>query len=192
MTSNSGFKEPANAEWFLKALLYGCVAVFILWLIGRMLSGSVGPLRQIAQSQRCQSNQSRLMQAFGIYAADNQDYLPPAQNWMKVVGVYTDKPNRFHCPSIQEQQLYGYGMVATSAGLKRDEDNAVKPLMFDSENAVFNAFSKDVELPKKGRHIARIAKGQPWIHGGFVSTIGGSIKFVPIGTPIKDLTKKPN
>ncbi len=172
--------ETASSGWTLKLLLYGGLTVVLMWLFSIFLAGSIGPLRTIGLTQRCQANQTRILQAFGIYAADFQDVLPQYSKWMDQVGVYIDHQDRFRCPAVTGPASFGYGMNEKAAGLSRDVTHRAITLIFDSTNTFKNFHSTVVDTPPNGRHLARITKGKAFERGNIIGSIGGAIKFVPI------------
>ena len=150
-------RPPKKPNWALLALavvFFGfCVAIMVA---GAILFPSFRRYRATMAANTCIRRLGESSRAMAMYAADNDDSLPPASAWMDKLQPLVRSGRAFRCPTMRMRGFgaYGYAMnSALSAGKKSAiADPAATPLLFDSTLLAKNAASGIETLPSPGRH----------------------------------------
>ena len=100
-----------------------------------------------------------------LYASDHDDRLPSRDAWMDGIEGYEHVRFSLHCPEAGKG-AYGY---AFNASLIRWENDATKPMIYDSVNPIRNASDPFASLPAVPRH---------WLRKNFVGYADGHVKGV--------------
>ena len=87
----------AGAAFVLLAAL-GIVAAILIPVFSRA--------QYKAQQTACMSNLKQISIAFHMYAADNDDQLPPADSWREALEPYLKAEQVYTCPSTGEQYVF--------------------------------------------------------------------------------------
>ncbi|MFQ3588225.1 MAG: hypothetical protein SNJ74_06570 [Fimbriimonadaceae bacterium] len=158
-------KPPGRDHWYV----IGCAALFlgiVVLTVGplQLIMGDVGK-NQLDRSltATCKARLALLARSAGLYAADYDDRLPPADAWVDATWNYVgskapeeESESPFRCPSIsilRKIDQFGYafdstvGGEAVSVALERSE-----PIIFDSDNLVRNAHESAPNWPEAKRH----------------------------------------
>lgn len=149
--------------------MIGCAALFLVVVVLtvgplQLIMGDVGK-NQLDRSltSTCKARLATLARSVGLYAADYDDRLPPAERWADATWNYVsskapeeESESPFRCPSIsilRKIDQYGYAFDSTvsaesvSVALSRQE-----PIIFDSDNLVRNAHEPTPSWPAIKRH----------------------------------------
>ena len=162
---------PAKPSFWPNSVL-GAIFVFvILLLLGALLFPVyTGPDRHNPKTYAI-SNIKQLGVGTLIYAADYDDRLPIADQWVDLLMPYTKNENLFRSPEVIKQDPTGYGIAFrkefSAKPPKYFDDPARQVLMFDSTILSRNANSGLETLPNPGRHKSRPEPGNVF---GFVDT----------------------
>jgi hypothetical protein len=182
--------DSASGGWLIKTLGCGGAIVLLLYLVGGWLGRALGPLKVAGRSVQCQSNLRVLLRAEAMYAADYQDRLPPASQWLDRIDFFLDEnqePAQVRCPEVGKpgQSVFGYAMNAELSAKERSQvqDFDIKPLLFDSPDLAWSAVSQGLILPSPGRHIGNERKGQKMTRGNYVGLGGGGVRFRADASP---------
>ncbi len=82
------------------------VVIAIIAILAAILFPVFNRAREKAHQTTCTSNQRQLAASFQMYAQDHEETLPPADGWMKAIGVNDQKV--FQCPSQTVNDLTSY------------------------------------------------------------------------------------
>jgi hypothetical protein len=95
-----------------------------------------------------------------MYAADYDERLPLAKDWMDVTEQYASNERIFHCPEerSRDRSRYGYAMNIAFAGKKRSDLDPKGLLAFDSAVLGRNAAGSPGSMPTPGRHELKSGK----------------------------------
>jgi hypothetical protein len=84
-----------------------------------------------AQAMNCVKNVKQLNLAMLMYANDNKDTLPSANNWGDAINQYAGSPRVFQCPAARGVQRSHYAFNAKLAGLTLDKINPSTVMLFE-------------------------------------------------------------
>ena len=124
----------------------------------------------------CRSQLKRLSMGMILYAGDHNDRLPARDAWMDGIEGYGHVRSSLHCP---EASGYGY---AFNASLRRWENDAAKPMIYDSVNPIRNASDPFASLPAVPRH---------WLRQNFVGYSDGHVKGSGLKSGVRMLGPSP-
>jgi prepilin-type processing-associated H-X9-DG protein len=158
------------------------VSCCILLVLVGILFPIFGKAREKARQTNCKSTLKRISAAMLMYAQDNDDTLPPANNWIDTLAPYdtpsgkSEKPeDRYHCVSAsgKEMEVYGYtyNSNAASQNLTKIKEREAKMLVYDSTTLTRNAFDTGTSLPKEGRHT----------NGNNIAFVDGHVRWISNG-----------
>jgi hypothetical protein len=173
--------EPATPGWTWRAIGCAAVAVFVIYLLGLVIAGMLGPLRLMGQTVACQANVMRLVRGMRMYADDYDDRFPPSAQWMSRVAFYLDDVRRLRCPTVAppgDNRHFGYAMNSRASGKARRDinDPDTFPLVYDSGNLAYSVADPVTSLPVPGRHVVR-RRNRPYGHGNVIGYSGGRVQL---------------
>lgn len=117
----------------------GCMMLLIPIQLA-MLLPALAKAKAKAQTINCINNIKQLNLALLMYANDNQDTFPNANNWCTAIQSYAVQPSVFVCPAKRSlkapQSTYFYN--ARLSGLKQDKVNPSTVLIFECDGEGWN------------------------------------------------------
>lgn len=149
------------------ALVLGGIGCGLLILCGVFGAAVLLPVlaqaRESAWTNGCMGNLRRLSTASLIYAADNDDHLPPP-NWMDSISFDLQGGERtYHCPKVRSQENGGFGYAFSSDAIGKRTPSfhvpATQPMIFDSTLLQRNAVGPISSSPVPTRHTRGRSKG---------------------------------
>ncbi len=153
--------------WVVAAILSTgcCVLMLPTVVLPAFLQG-----REAKRSSDCSHYLRQIGEVMGLYAADYDDKLPPA-DWMDASQRQMPRDKFLHCPSVGTADPdYGYALNGELVGRTRSTiPDASAPMVFDSTVKGRNAVGALDTLPRPGRHLGV----------NHLVTIDGSVVNVP-------------
>lgn len=149
--------KKSNPTLIVLAVIGGLAATCCIGMA--VLIAVLGPVFRLArageQSARCVGNLRRIGSAISLYAADNDERLPNADQWMDQVERFGGGTRQFQCPAVRSFDRGGYGYAFNKAlsGKSKSEIDPKTQLVFDSSLLLRNANSGAESMPVPGRHI---------------------------------------
>lgn len=144
--------------------------VCLLFLAALLFPVYTGPSRHNHATQAI-SNIKQLCVATHIYAADFEERLPIANQWVDLLIPYTKNYDLFRSPEVIRHDPTRYGIAFRSAystkPLKDFDEPDRQVMLFDSTILSRNANSGLESLPNPGRQKSRPGEGNVF---GFVDT----------------------
>ena len=168
------------------AVLGGSLLTGSAYLISKaVLEMSAGGTRL---TEICATRLSQVAKAQLLYAADHDETLPGASNWIDATWPYGEQrgpkgkkldpadmnESIFRCPVVSAERAggYGYGFNRILSDKKLAECPKDSGLVFDIQSKERNAFGDPTsDLPSPGRH----ANGMTNV----VATVGGNVLLLP-------------
>lgn len=84
-------------------IILATLAWLIMLVLGPLLAAVFLPVfmraREKAEQASCLSNVKQLTLSLNLYQAENNDYTPPADRWLELVGPYVPSDQLYLCPS---------------------------------------------------------------------------------------------
>ncbi|HZR18710.1 MAG TPA: DUF4190 domain-containing protein [Verrucomicrobiae bacterium] len=133
------------------------VMVLILPLMAAMLLPALARAKGRAQSINCMNNMKQLALGGMMYATDNKDRFPQAENWCDVLGKYLGSPQVCVCPVGDPARRCHYGFNASLSGI--ETKNVTSPaetvLFFEIEGGWNQSGGRDLILarPRHGSTV---------------------------------------
>ena len=102
----------------------------------------------------CITNLHRIGTSISLYAADNDNFTPPSDHWMDLIATGGMSEQNLHCPEavLKDPKGFGYAFNDAYSHNKEVEGDVSRWLVCDSKLMGRNAHSKEMSLPKPGRH----------------------------------------
>lgn len=150
-----GKSNPRTVAMILGGV--GCGLLIICGVLGvAVLIPVFAQARESAWTTGCASNLKRISTASLIYAADNNDRLPPSP-WMDAIRNDVRGSERtYHCPKVRSQQNggFGYAFSCLTIGKRTPEFDvpSQQVMILDSSKLERNAVSDPSLLPSPARH----------------------------------------
>jgi hypothetical protein len=159
-------ENEARARHSSRLLFFGLVTS-----ICAITSVMVFPIFQRPQpsstSRQALSNVKQLCAASQMYAADNDDHLPVAANWMDATNLYAKNKALYKSPALQAEGNGSFGLAFRHSLSENGAHSVADPehtaMIFDSINVKWNAYGELNLLPDPPRHKRE---------GGAVNVIG--------------------
>jgi uncharacterized protein DUF4190/uncharacterized protein DUF4339 len=133
------------------------VMVLMLPLMAAMLLPALARAKGRAQSINCMNNMKQLALGGMMYATDNKDRFPQAENWCDVLGKYLGSPKVYLCPAGDPMRRCHYAFNASLSGV--ETKNLSSPgetvLFFETEGGWNQSGGRDLILSRP-RHGATI------------------------------------
>lgn len=110
----------------------GVTMLLIIPLTAALLLPALAQAKGRAQTVQCMNNLKQLGLAVRMYASDNNDTLPKAENWCDAIMSTAGSSRIFVCPAKSDGQRSHYAFNAKLSGKK---DNAINPqtvMIFES------------------------------------------------------------
>jgi prepilin-type processing-associated H-X9-DG protein len=139
--------------WNWSRILAWATLVFFLFCGTAIIYPNFVCARVAARSYICLSNIKSQGQAMFIYAVDNNDCLPDAEQWMDKSLEHGLKKDSLRCPSLPDGK-YGYAFMEKLERInsKLIEAPAKTLMVIESTDTCWNAHGDIRLLPKKPRH----------------------------------------
>ena len=99
---------PRKSNTLVILVVVGAVVLMglaVLAILAAILLPVFGRAKGMAQQTACINNLKQIGTAFHIYAADNDDKLPPADSWRQALEPYLDDREVYKCPGTGEQYV---------------------------------------------------------------------------------------
>jgi prepilin-type processing-associated H-X9-DG protein len=160
--SGSGLATAGVAVSGVALLLVPIIAI-----MAGMLLPALSQAKGKAQQVHCLGNVRQLNMAIRLYAADNDEKLPPVATWSDVIQSAIGTPKLFQCPACPEQTC-AYAFNAKVAGLDQTKVHPETVIVFESD-AGWNAAGGAELLPSRPRHTGGFIVGFADSHAELVS-----------------------
>jgi hypothetical protein len=150
-----GRLKPREPSWVMVLLVVGGVTLLLRGLLVVMVFSHSGPSETDA-AKRCLSHVRLMCRSALLYAQDYDERLPRDEAWMDLTLPYNDNEFLYHCPAVQQSDLFAYGYAFNSRmGEKRlplIENRAGAGLIYDSAKTDRCASDPVTSLPYWPRH----------------------------------------
>jgi prepilin-type processing-associated H-X9-DG protein len=147
--------RPKNFGLWILGIVVGSLVIAVVALIVTVVPG-YGHARAAARGRACLANVKSISLAMTMYAAANDDTLPPASDWMDTTMPFAHNRRAYRCPGAPgpRRSVRGYAMnkALSSKELASIKDLAGTPVVFDSTATGPNAAGGLDLLPDPARH----------------------------------------
>lgn len=168
-------KSNNNVLWIVLGVLAVC-GVGGVAIMAAILFPVFSQAKLAAKKTLALSHAKQMSTALIMYSIDNNDLLPPAAQWMDVLGRYEVEDQIFKSPEATPNDPTDYGFAFRTdlqfQNLEKMQDNALRVMVFDSTLLSRNAHSGLETVPSPGRYGKGTAAGNTF---GFAD---GHAKFV--------------
>lgn len=150
-------QPPKNNSTKIVIIVLACVFGFFCLLVP-ILAAILFPVfsqaKNAAKNEECIMNLRQICNGASMYAAENDNKLPLAENWNGALDMYTSLEDVFHCPGVPHRN-YGYAYNDSLSGLAVAQIAMpqTEPMIFDSNLREPNAHSDLSTLSTSGRHM---------------------------------------
>lgn len=134
--------KPRRSEVERRLLEWGCLGS-ILFICVSVILPVINGAREKGNPATCLSNERQQAIAMLMYAQDNDERFPPADQWMDNTFPFIKNESVQHCPELVKERPKAYGYAYNrNLSLLKTEKNArpeITPLLYDSNSLRRNA-----------------------------------------------------
>lgn len=146
--------------WAITGICASGVTLLLLPIIAALLLPALAKVKGKAQTISCVGNVRQLTLAVRIYANDNNERYPSANQWCDGISVHVPDSNTFQCP-MHRGQRGSFAFNQKLDGKKESEVDPATVLIFESDlgwNAVGDAGSM-IKAARHGTYTIGFADG---------------------------------
>ena len=181
-------RRSSATPFVVVAIVLGACAIVGLPVGGALVFPALMKAREKMQEAGCADHLRSQANALIAYAADHDDRLPPANNWMDAItpALAPDKNIRFlrrressvfRCPAVNRPSFgYAYSKALNMVPIGFLGAPANTPMTFDSRQLGRDAVASPPDAPEEGRHEGL----------NNYSYADGHVKSIRVGEPVPD------
>jgi len=138
-------RKPNKIYLYIFLIISTIIIVFLCTIMFSIIKDN----REVAQYFNCLSNAKQLGYSFTLYASDNDNFLPPADNWIPALRPYA-KDDKFFTDT---KKRHSYAMYEQMSGFNlskmNEKEQSEKPLLYSSPMGVTKGTGNNAIYPHK-------------------------------------------